>query len=363
MYWIIKRIRNSKLCFVILFSGFFISMLALCVGISILNQINRATQDHSNGNFKYVKKVSLSFTDDYEMTALANILKENFISSDVAKEFIPIQTQNYDIMLVTGILPKDKYLWVPPLEKGSFINGTSNEKIAVVGSKITNGIEDNNVNIGGKIFKIVGTCGKSEGSTINKQVFIPINYIPEILGPMNRNNAFDFVVKNNKNPEIEINNFKKALLSIYSTAAINVTDDTRIATARSNITRGFQSDLKDIWKLLLINIFNIINISYFWIHFRRKEISLRKVLGASKLSLYALILKEILFICLLASFAAAILLALLNKLSINLLSYEFTLSFNTFIFSIFISLLTCVFTAVIPARIAFKVQPAAILKE
>lgn len=363
MYWIIKRIRNSKFTFITMFSGFFISMIALSIGTSTIAKINKITDDRSNGNFKYVKNISLLFKDDYKIDELITILKENFINSDVAIECIPIETQNHEIMIVSGILPKDKYLWSPPIEKGKFLNGSSNGRVVVVGNKITNGVEDNKLNIGRNEYEIIGISGRKEESPLNREVFVPINYMTEILGAMSRKNYFEFVVKNNKNPQVEIDSFKNKLLNKYSAASINVTDDGRIARERGFIVRMFQENLKDLLKIWLIAIFNIINLSYFWIHSRRKEIALRKVVGSSKASLYIFLLKEIVFVCFIASIAAVLFLVVLNKLSIQLFAYEFNLSFGIAMLSISISLLTCVFTSIIPTRIALKIQPVAVLKE
>lgn len=363
MYWIIKRIRNSKFTFITMFSGFFISMIALSIGTSTIAKINKITDDRSNGNFKYVKNISLLFKDDYKIDELITILKENFINSDVAIECIPIQTQNHEIMIVSGVLPKDKYLWSPPIEKGKFLNSSSSGRVVVVGNKITNGIEDNKLNIGRNEYEIIGISGRKEESPLNREVFVPINYMTEILGAMSRKNYFEFVVKSNKNPQVEIDSFKNKLLNKYPAALVNVTDDGRIAKERGFIVRMFQENLKDLLKIWLIAIFNIINLSYFWIHSRRKEIALRKVVGSSKASLYILLLKEIVFVCLIASVAAALFLVVLNKFSIQLFAYEFNLSFGIAMLSISISLLTCVFTSIIPTRIALKIQPVAVLKE
>lgn len=363
MRLIIKRIINSKFCFIIIFLGFFISMIALSIGTSIFSQINEITDEYSNGNFKYVKKVSILFNNSCEIMNLTNLLRKSFVNSDVAIEFIPIETQNHETIVVTGILPKNKYLWSPPMEDGKFLNASSSERVAVVGRKISNGIEDNELTIGSEKYRIIGTCGKKEESPMNRQVFVPINYIPEVLENKADSSTFEFVVKNNISPQEEIDNFKKSLLREYPTATINITNDKRITHERQNFIRMFQINLQDVLKMIFISIFNIANISYFLIHSRKKEISLRKALGASSISIYCLILKEIMFICVLASITAFIFLVIVSKFSTSLFSYEINLSLNGFIFSIIFSLLTCILTSLIPAMIALKVQPAAAIKE
>ncbi|GFZ31737.1 hypothetical protein CSC2_22630 [Clostridium zeae] len=363
MYWIINRIRNSKFCFVIIFLGFFISMIALSIGTSIISQINKITNDYSNGSFKYVKRVNLSFKDSYQISDLTSLFEKDFINSDIAVEFVPIQTENYETIIVTGILSKDKYLWTPPMEKGEFLGNKVNDRVAVVGRKVFNGVENNELTIEGKKYKIVGTFGKKEESAINREVFVPINYIPEILGKRLNPKVFQFVVKANINPKVEIDKFNEDFLNQYPNAVISVDKDERIDKARGDLIRMYKPNLNDVIKMLFISILNTINISYFWIHSRKKEIALRKAIGSSNQAIYILILKEIIFICTLASGTAFVFLAAITRVSTKIFSYEINLSLSGFVFSIIVSLLTCLITALVPSLIAFKVEPAVVIKE
>jgi putative ABC transport system permease protein len=345
-----------------MFIGFFISIAALFVVISVITEINKLTNDYSNGNFKYVEKVTILFEDDYEMTEIENILKNNFKDSDIAVEFESIETENGDMIFVTGILPKDKYLWVPQIIEGEFLDENSSERVAVIGKNILNRVENNELVLGDKKYKVKGIIGKNEQSVIDTSIFIPINYMPELLGREWKEKKLSFVVKNNKNPKDEIDNFSKELLNKWK-ASINIENDDRLKQERGFIVRAFELTLKDMLKMFLISIFNIVNISYFWIHTRRKEIGLRKIWGASNISIYKLILKEILFICMMASVLVFPFLFIISKFSMLLFYYEINVSLYKFGLSVLISLLTCILTALIPTIAAFRVQPVVVVKE
>lgn len=342
--------------------GFFISIAALFVAISVITEINKLTNDYSNGDFKYVEKITISFEDNYEMADIENLLKSNFKDSDIAVEFESIQTENLDMIFVTGILPKDKYLWEPPIVEGEFLDGNSSERVAVIGKKLLNRVKDNELVLGDNKYKVKGIIGKNEESVIDRSIFIPINYMPELLGREWKEKNLSFVVKNNKNPKEEIDNFNKELLNKWK-ASINVENDDRLEQERGFIVRSFELNLKDLLKMFLISIFNIVNISYFWIHTRRKEIGLRKIWGASNISIYKLILKEILFICMMASILVFPFLFIISKFSMLLFYYEINVSLYKFGLAVFISLLTCILTAFIPTIAAFRVQPVVVVKE
>lgn len=120
------------------------------------------------------------------------------------------------------------------------------------------------------------------------------------------------------------------------------------------------------YRLLFIALINCIIVSYFWVYTKRKNLSLRKALGASSLNLFIFIFSQ-LFICAITAAACAIgiqwILSTLSKSIVEYTSYNISLDFFHIVMSVFIALSISFITSLIPFVYVLKSESAKALKE
>jgi len=109
---------------------------------------------------------------------------------------------------------------------------------------------------------------------------------------------------------------------------------------------------------LVVSVVNLTNAGLFWVYSRKREISVRRLVGAKRWSIIRLVTIELLTICLVSSFISIGLDLLLAKTWQSLTGLGETNILVTWRLAFVIAVVTGLISAVIPVRLALRVSPA-----
>ncbi|WP_018753131.1 ABC transporter permease [Paenibacillus sanguinis] len=366
MRQIVKGILASKKIFVMLFIGFLLTIFPILIALSTQNYYDEHFYHSKNGFFNYYYSIILTNIKELDLNRLQEIAETNFENSSVITSDITTMIPEVGRAKVIGLL--NHKIWSPPLIQGTKIQ--SDESNDIVAGKLISE-HPGTIKLFGQEYDVKGITGKDAGRDLinvyNYKIYISLNKLPDsIQQSIKKQNAFQIVVRSNMNPEKEIDRFILQTKQIYRKVETKVVNEAKNYENEKNSREGVKEVLSYPYKLFLIALINCINVSYLWIFLKRKEISLRKALGASNLNLFTFIIGQLLVCAILTAICAILIQWLLSKLSfmiLNFTSYFISLSFSHIVISILITLVISLITSIIPLVHIMKIEPAKALKE
>lgn len=362
MRQILKDIWISKKIFIMLLIGFLLTILPILIAFSTQSYYDDRFYDSKSGYFKYYYSIHLTNMTDLDLYKIKETARSDFENSSVITGDIGAEIPKIGLVTIIGLVNNKN--WDPPLIKGTKIE--SNESNSIIVGKLINS------NIGTmKLFdneyNVKGICGKSNGEEYNFKIYVPLNSIPEsIKQGIRKQNDLQLIVRSNQNPEKEINKFISYVKQDNQYANVQIVNETVNYETEKNSREGVKEVLSFPYKLFVLALINCIIVSYFWIYMKRKDISLRKALGASKLNLFSFIFCQLIVVAVFATICSILMQWVLSKLNNYILHFTFyniSLSFYDFLISILITLAISMITSIIPFIHIMKIEPAKALKE
>lgn len=269
--------------------------------------------------------------------------------------------------------------WQPMLYEGRHLTAyecKSNSTKLVIGIKLAEAL---GVKIGDEIsfyntkYTLVGILGKKNLTTnFDNAAYIPAGALPkEYL------NTFQEKVTNDSGGVKALNSY--LLLRVDTSRLDELINGLNehfngnhfIYTQSKDIILGvdYFSVVMDIvficLPLIIIALINIINISILWITSRRKEISIKKVLGASDTDIRKSIEMDMLIVAIFSTLAALILqliLYLAVEPVVNKYGFSFNLTLANFIISLVLAYAIGYLASIIPFEKTLDINPADALK-
>lgn len=354
MKYLLCNMKNRKSATIFLIFGIF-------VGVSILSFNISYTEALKNRN-----KISSLNESNYSLFTIVSTKQLNTIEKYIldlsSKSYVNLSIPNSkhknESYTLVGVGFTNSIIYKPDIVNGSFFSkeqANSNEKIAIVGRRFENKIYKKNNNeyikIDNEEFKVIGI-----NKTINdiNSIFIPIKVFLNMYSNEEIMNVKILAI----NKLIEQQLYYKNIVSMMTKDSVLI-DFKSEAYNLSNYILTFISFL-----ILIIAIINIINFTVFWIAQRKKEIAIRKVVGATNSDIRKLIFSEILvlsFIALISSIIVqSIIYFIVNKLLI--LDFYLSISLKNLFFSSLISMLIAIISSIPPYIKSTQIQPAVILK-
>lgn len=358
----VRDIAANKGIFFMLFIGFLFTILPTQIAISTQQYYDEQFYHSKNGFFKYYYSVQLTNIQSVGLDKLQEIAQAAYEQSNVITSDMSTLIPKLGYAKVTGLL-NDK-LWSPPLIDGAALQ--PDDSASVIAGKLFSNTTGT-LTLFDRQYQVKGVAGLNMGNEYNLNVYVFLREMPEALKHQIENqNAIQLIVRSNRNPENEINRFMSQMKQFNPEVNAKVTNEGPNYKKEKNTRDSVKEILSYPYKLVLIALINCINVSYLWIFLKKKEISLRKALGAGNLNLLQYIVSQ-LFICAsAAAICSIIILWLLNRLSANIynLTYYYVgLNMNSVAISILITVAIAFATSVIPLIHIMKIEPAKALKE
>ena len=319
-----------------------------------------------NGFFKYYYSINITNLKGLNVDRIQETAESNFVNSNVITNDLIATDPEYGRIQVIGLLNNN--IWSPPLIEGTGIKSDGSNGI-VVGKLISNHI--GTIKIMESEYNVKGIAGEDAGRDLinvyNFKMYVFLNELPDkIKRDIEKQNALRIIVRSNQNPEKEMNRFISDIKRNYAQVNASIENEEKKYKEEKKSREGVNEVLSYPYKLFIIALINCINVSYLWIFLKRKEISLRKALGASNLNLFAYIFSQLIVCAVLAALCSIFFQLLLSKLSLiilNFTSYYISYSFSHLLIAILITLGIALMTSLIPLLHILRIEPAKALKE
>ncbi|MGE5627068.1 MAG: ABC transporter permease [Solirubrobacterales bacterium] len=386
---ILKQYKRNLLAVILLVIGYTLGIITLSVGISGINDTRNYLLDQTSGNPENIYSVTAISGEDSSFS-FDNV---NRIVSGISND-LEIQVGNFGKVNINGnynndallvaIINQKKSDWHVPITNGKYFSVAQckgNEKVAIIGKELEkklfpSGMDKNStIDIYGEKYNVIGIVGRENRETQwDYVVYIPFNTLPSYIKEnfnvgVNKSSNLSLAVRKRSNENIDMKavvekHFKDILKNDES---LNLNFDKVVGrdSDNSSLLNSIVGTVVISGIMLIMCIINVINLSIFWILSRKREISVRKALGATD---YVIIKSEVAEMCGLAIISAflaisiqSILLIFCNRYLINMgISIEVSLS--NWLIVIFTSIICGVISSVKPVLETLKIQPAEALK-
>lgn len=249
--------------------------------------------------------------------------------------------------------------FTPPIISGRVMDSKEtmgSKPVAVVGKEVAALFDE--ILIDGVAFEIVGTMGFTRMSSIwDHKIFLPINFLDQ-LDPLD-DRINHRLISYRGNP-IEIREAaietERILGSLRLRNNITISPGYEIYISYSYF---FITLILAIIILIITNI-NVINLTSFWMYSRKKEIGIRKAIGATNSTISKLVINDLLFL----SFSGAGLALLIQYIAAKYIEIDFPLNIvpTHFVFAVIIPIFCGYLTARIPLGIVLRFEPQDIIR-
>ena len=367
-----KQIRAHPISSTVILLGYFVSLLIISMGISVIKQTSQKIIDISDGIPNHELYVDFMFSKEIDISAFLNKVKDGKSELDIHFLGINAIINNEAGYSMTGEIFTKTPEWVPPTIEGSYFTSemvNSNKRIALIGKNFLKSAidkdEDRYIDINGIEYKVIGVPGRKNATSLwDNDVIVPFNSLPENSLNLYKNNiSFSFLFKkNNDVPYKDV----QIILDYSKQVDENVKINLGIPKNQEDLNAKFWNESRPVLSLmgmtLLVAIINVIHISYYWIYQRKREIGIRKAYGATNFKIFTMFYSEMTFLILVSAVFAFLVHLLISLFVKEIFGYSIVISYINLVFSILVSLLCGFITSFIPMRTSLKIEPSLLIK-
>lgn|GEM_PF-4040608 len=366
---IFKRWKKNYKRILIIFTGMTLGMLAISIGLSFFEDALSFSKEMSNGNNKvsdtliYIPSTTNSTESLNTLDAIVKELNGDYKVSLGTVTYPMDRTVSLsDAPAIIPVAYNKSVNWKPNIIYGRYLTveeTLSDKKFAVIGYDIYKKLFQNQnfnsemkITMYGQDYNIIGVVGRTKRyCPQNSQIEIPYrNYFDFYTEEPDRSKIPVFI-QGNKEFDLENNNYKQ----------LTLVDKPK-----------YENDIRIPVKLVLIvgililltTTINESNLFSLWILSRRKEIAIKKALGATDNNIIIENLSETLllsFISVVISLGVQYILQI--KLNTILYNYELKVTLINFIIAITISILIAICTSLMPTKIILSIHASDELKQ
>ncbi|OFD92344.1 hypothetical protein BWGOE13_30560 [Bacillus mycoides] len=361
MNLVLKEIVVNKTIFIMLFIGFVLTIWPILIAMSTRDYYDEKFYDRKNGYFNYYYSVQLTNIGELNFKQFQTLVETDFKNASVITNDIRITIPDIGRVTMNGLLNKN---WSPPLLKGSQME-QNEENSVIVGKKIYKDMET--IKLFNKEYTVKGVAGANTGYEYNIKIYVSLNDMPdEVKQMIQKDTTFQMIVRSNENPIKEIETFIQHMKQNNKDINAKVISEKENYEKEKNTSKAVKELLSFPFRLFCIALITSIIVSYYWIYTKKKNLSLRKALGASNVNLFIFIFSQ-LFLCAITASACAICIQwIFSTLSENIIestSYSISLQSTHIVMCVFLSLNIAFILSVIPFVYVLKSEPAKALKE
>ncbi|WP_434610510.1 ABC transporter permease [Bacillus paranthracis] len=292
MYLAFKNIKNNKLFSVILLMSFFISFLSISIAALLTESKRNFISAFQIGFPEKNQILTVPIANATELEEIIPFIQDIFVKSDIYVEHLKALNSSGATKIIAVNL-KDDYYWKPYISEGQYFH-RENVNDMVVGDQ-TNVEELYEFD---DTYKKIGTISRKDSDVGVAGIYVPLQNLPTISkkGIIASKQLQLTVVNPTSSIHNEIKKFMDRSKEVLS-------GDVQILNERDlqelNVTHIDPAN-KYYYKFILVAIVSGISAVLFWIYKKEREISLKKAVGASNISIYCELYIQILFISLLA---------------------------------------------------------------
>lgn len=374
----LKIIRNQwrahPLGLTLILLGYLVGVFVVTIGTTVAYDARNYSLDSTSGNpeFQRILHINTSSNRPYYEDLLP-ILKKVSERSQIQIRFeggsITGKEQvNFSLL---GVLYTQQPEWQVPLINGRHLTPSeamSSEHVALIGKKLAkmifpNGIDSKTLlNINDEAYRIIGVVGRGNRETQwDNVIYLPLQALPQQVQTLPQQQIGMYLSENGGSPEQSVELIKSFLQKIDQ----NITVAVSLLGYPQNSSSQFWNSLTITsilaGTILFVSGINISNLSLFWILDRRKEIAIRKAVGATDGTIIRQILLEMMSLAILATFSA-ILLSLLLSPFLKVFGLSLQVYWLGWVVSFLVAIICGGITSIVPVRASLKIQPAEVLR-
>jgi putative ABC transport system permease protein len=341
----------------IIIIGFFVGILAISIGISIVLDSSEYSRELNFGNYKFSKGLQVQassykvFGENKMLDFIDTKSKDSLIIYGSGMFKINDKQVTSDATVIMPVAYKN-IRWLPNIIYGRHLTDEetlSNKNLAVIGIDVFNELglktldENSKINLSGKEYSIIGVMGrKSRYLQFNKNIFIPYK---SFIGIDKLENNIPLSIYSDKiNPE-------SYLQSLRDINDIKISINPEFNHQLSNIDIPYKLVILVGVFILVLTGINMTTTCLCWVHKRKKEFAIRKAIGATDTMLAFLVFREILqlvFIgCVIAFICQIVFTKSIEKFTLNM---ELDFTILNFIFGLVTVLIFSIISSLIPIK-------------
>lgn len=351
MYLAFKNIKRNKLFSIILPMSFFISFLSISVAALLTESKRNFISAFQIGFPQKNQMLTVPIDNETELESIIPFIQDTFVKSDIYVENLKALNSSGAIKIIAVNL-KDDFYWTPYISEGQYFH-RENVNDMVVGDQ-TNVKELYEFD---DTYEKIGTISRKDSDVGVSDIYIPLQNLPNISkkGIIASKQLQLTVV----NPTASIHNEIKKFMNKSKEVLSGEVQILKERDFQELHVTNIDPANKYYYKFILVAIVSGISAVLFWIYKKQREISLKKAVGASNLSIYLELYIQILFTSLVAM--------LLVFLTLEIFSGTIHTYFQTYLLKpltlyvlicnvVFIVFLT-MFVTVIPMKHIINIYP------
>ena len=364
---VLKRWRKNYIRISIIIIGITLGILSISIGLSFFEDGINFSKEMSSGDSKVNESLIYSRGNNEDISMVLNN-----IALDLNKNYqVSIGSITYpmdrnvplsDCPSIVPVIYSKTIKWKPNLIYGRYMSmeeSLTDKKVAVIGYEVYKYFfkdqefsSDMKLDIYGVEYSILGVVGRTKRYTPqNFQIEIPYkNYFSFYEEEPDLDNI-PITVRGENDLDLEYlkeNNLRLISKPVYE-------NDVKIPLKLVMLIGGL---------ILIVTIINESNLFSFWLLSIRKEIAIKKALGATNMMIIFDIFKEILTLSVVSIILALIFQYIIcQKLSVMLSQYELNITFMNLLISIVLAITISIFSSIIPYKIIFSTNPCVELKK
>lgn len=381
---IFKNYKKNLLSVIFLIVGYSIGILCLSVGLSIVKEMIEYNLDSTSGNTDnmifadiYVKNSDIKSYEKIEQ--VVNKISE---SAEVQLlNFVKYNIDDYETTIVP-FCSKEQPSWHVPMLHGRYFNKSDeNIKNIVIGKELMKKVlkdnfnEKSSVTLDGIKYNVLGVAGRKNRNTQwDDTIYVDFNFLPSSIksnyANQLRNNSDDdyacisLLIReyrySNMNPQEIVERECSAIFNDCNLEFEEVEGRDTSSITNSIIGTVFISGM-----ILIIVVINVVNLSVFWILNRKKEISIKKLMGQTDKNLIVSIMLEVIIIAVTSVLIAIILQQCVAKIFYSyFVTNEISIEISklNFIVSTIIAIICGLFSSILPIKEMLKLEPIEALR-
>lgn len=303
----------------------------------------------------FLSQEAVSFKIDYENKTE---VKDELLNLD--GHYLLLK-DDLDLVGVYGIYIKGELKKIPQLTEGRFFDEddfNKGEKVTVIGKGLIDDIINKNGEdyyyIKNDYYKVIGVLGdEREETSYDYNIYLNLDYTAK---KDNTNLKGDFIVDSGLNSKEMFNTIK----SKYEEKNIEVIENQEaIKTPASKmISEQYSYSVVNIIKVLVILVFNTFLVTGYWIKNRKKEMGIKRAIGANKLSISLSILRELIVVSIISFAIGYSLYLIISYLKDGYLHFYFKSMIIVFI----ITFMSGIISSIVPIYKGNKMEPNEIMR-
>ncbi len=368
----------------------------MSIGISSIVEARNYALDSTSGKSgnQSIANVNTNHIEDFTYNNISNIL--NKLSAKIEIQLLNFGTaeliseKSKSSVTIVPVINSHKMDWHIPIVQGRYFSpkeSSENGKVVIIGKNIRQKfLSDFNKNtellIEGEKYNVIGLAGRKNRTTQwDDVVYIPFGALPSSI-----KDNFDKRLNSGTNTSTHIQSRNLTLLLRKNTndnlPLKKILNDSFMEISKGNksISINYSSTPeKDNSMLLnsiiltllfsgiilLVSTINVVNLSLFWVLDRRKEITIKKVVGATDSVIIKSVVLQMVFIALVSSIAAIFIQYILSIVVykfIRITNMTIDVSWYNWVLSICVSIICGLISSISPIKATLKMQPSEALR-